>query len=130
MPTFAFEPGEADAIAAYFQSRDRMAQTPDPSDDAPTHPDAATFERAALLIGQRGFGCISCHVLAGRIPPGGEPETLGLDLALAYRRISRRYFERWFANPQRNIAGTPMPQFLQPIPSPPGTLGDQLATLW
>jgi mono/diheme cytochrome c family protein len=130
MPSFTFEPGEADALAAYLQARDRMTESPDPSDDTPTHPDAPTLDRASRLIGQRGFGCISCHVLAGRIPPGGEPETLGPDLALAHRRMSRRYFERWIANPQRIIAGTPMPQFLVPVTTDPGPLPDQLATIW
>ena len=82
------------------------------------------------LIGQRGFGCVSCHVLAGKIPPGGEPETLGPDLALAHRRMTERYFRRWVANPQRIIPGTPMPQFLKPIESAPGTLDDQFGALW
>jgi cytochrome c2 len=130
MPSFTFEPGEADALAAYLQARDRMTESADPSNDAPTHPDAATLDRASRLIGQRGFGCVSCHVLAGRIPPGGEPETLGPDLALAHRRMSRRYFERWIANPQRIISGTPMPQFLVPVTTDPGPLDDQLATIW
>lgn len=129
MPAFAFEPGEAEAIAALFQNHDRMRQGPDPP-ASPTHPTPRTLETAGQLIGQRGFGCISCHVLAGRIPPGGEPETLGPDLALAHRRMTERYFERWIANPQRIIAGTPMPQFLQPVATTPGTLDEQLATLW
>ncbi len=129
MPAFAFDPGEADAIVAAFQAHDRMGTPPDPS-TGPTHPDAATFERAALLIGQRGFGCVSCHVLAGRIPPGGEPETLGPDLSLAHRRMTERYFDRWISNPQRIIPGTPMPQFVQPVATAPGTLDDQLAAIW
>ncbi|MDR3637307.1 MAG: c-type cytochrome, partial [Isosphaeraceae bacterium] len=129
MPAFAFEPGEAEAIAALFRNHDRMRGEAD-SPAAATHPDARTREKAAQLIGQRGFGCVSCHVLAGRIPPGGEPETLGPDLALAHRRMTERYFHRWIANPQRIIAGTPMPQFLQPVATAPGTLDDQLDTLW
>ena len=130
MPAFSFEAGEADAIAAYFQSRDRMTETPDPPDDASGAPDAATIERATALIGQRGFGCVSCHVLAGRVPPGGEPETLGPDLALAHRRMTKRYFERWIGDPQRIIAGTPMPRFLLPVATAPGPLAAQLATVW
>ena len=129
MPVFAFEPGEAEAIATLFQSHDRMRREPEPP-AITTRPDPATRETAARLIGQRGFGCVSCHVLAGRIPPGGEPETLGPDLALAHRRMTERYFRRWIANPQRIIAGTPMPQFLQPVATVPGTLEDQLNALW
>jgi mono/diheme cytochrome c family protein len=129
MPAFAFEPGEAEAIATLFGNHDRMGPQPD-TPSVPTRPDARTLDTAATLIGQRGFGCVSCHVLAGRIPPGGEPETLGPDLALAHRRMTERYFHRWIANPQRIIAGTPMPQFLLPVASAPGALDDQLATLW
>ncbi len=129
MPAFAFEPGEAEAIASLFQNHDQMRLEPE-ARETESRPDAHTLERAGQLIGQRGFGCISCHVLAGRIPPGGEPETLGPDLALAHRRMSERYFQRWIANPQRIIAGTPMPQFLQPVATTPGSLDDQLTAIW
>ena len=129
MPTFAFEPGEADAIVAFLQVHDRMQSEPDPPNKV-ARLDAPATEVATQLIGQRGFGCISCHVLSGRIPPGGEPETLGPDLALAHRRMADRYFHRWIANPQRIIAGTPMPQFAKPIESIPGTLDDQLNQIW
>ncbi|SIO07398.1 Cytochrome c [Singulisphaera sp. GP187] len=129
MPTFAFEPGEADAIVAFLQVHDRMRTEPDPPNQV-ARLDAPATEAATQLIGQRGFGCISCHVLAGRIPPGGEPETLGPDLALAHRRMADRYFHRWIANPQRIIAGTPMPQFAKPIETLPGTLDDQLNQIW
>ncbi|AGA30448.1 c-type cytochrome [Singulisphaera acidiphila] len=129
MPTFAFEPGEADAIVAFLQVHDRMQSEPDPPNKV-ARLDARATEAATQLIGQRGFGCISCHVLSGRIPPGGEPETLGPDLTLAHRRMADRYFHRWIANPQRIIAGTPMPQFAKPIESIPGTLDDQLNQIW
>ena len=131
MPAISFERGEAEALAAYFQGRDRMEADPtDAPREEPTRPDSAAFEAAVALIGQRGFGCISCHVLAGKIPPGGEPETLGPDLALAHRRMTERYFDRWIGNPQRVIPGTPMPQFLQPVATVPGPLDQQLSTLW
>lgn len=129
MPAFGFEPEEANAIVAAFQVHDRTQRQADRPNEVPRL-DAATTERAAQLIGQRGFGCISCHVLAGRIPPGGEPETLGPDLALAHQRMAERYFHRWIANPQRIIAGTPMPQFVKPVETVPGTLEDQLALIW
>ncbi len=129
MPSYPFAPGEAEAIVAYLRGHDRMTATADPTERT-TEPDDATVEAAANLIGQRGFGCISCHVLAGKIPPGGEPETLGPDLALAHERMTERYFRRWLADPQRIIPGTPMPQFLKPVEVHPGTLDDQLATIW
>ena len=137
MPEFPYADGEADAIVDFLRGHDRMAAAPDP-EAIPTQPEPAKIEAAVALIGQRGFGCVNCHVLAGRIPPGGEPETLGPDLALAHRRMTERYFHRWIANPQRIIPGTPMPQFVQPVAvavavanaPKPGTLDDQLETLW
>jgi mono/diheme cytochrome c family protein len=129
MPAFSFEPGEAEALVQYFQGCDRMEPVHD-APEPPTQPDPAAFETAVALIGQRGFGCVNCHVLAGKIPPGGEPETLGPDLALAQRRMTARYFDRWIGNPQRIIPGTPMPQFVQPVATVAGTLDQQLATLW
>jgi mono/diheme cytochrome c family protein len=128
MPRFAFEPGEAERLAAYFRGRDGAAgegrSEPRPPDAPPDR------ERAAALIGQRGFGCVSCHVVGGRMPPGGEPETMGPDLALADRRLPYDYFRRWLADPQRILPGTPMPQFVQPVPGQPGELGEQLDVLW
>ncbi len=131
MPAFAFEPGEADSIAQLFRGHDRSSADDDPAPaSAPAALDPPTRDLGSRLIGQRGFGCVSCHVLAGRIPPGGEPETLGPDLALVHRRMTERYFRRWIADPQRIIAGTPMPQFLKPIEPVGGTLDDQLKAIW
>jgi mono/diheme cytochrome c family protein len=130
MPVFPYEPGEADAIAASFRVHDQMGTEPDAPEARRPDARAHSSEAAAQLIGQRGFGCVNCHVIAGRIPPGGEAETLGPDLALAPRRMTQRYFLRWIANPQRIIAGTPMPQFLKPVASAPGTLDDQLEQIW
>jgi len=129
MPTFAFEPGEADAIVASLQNQDRMSAKPDPRNEV-VQLKPAELDTAAQLIGQKGFGCINCHVLSGRIPPGGEPETLGPDLALAHLRMPERYFHRWIGNPQRIIAGTPMPQFIKPIETQSGSLDDQLNLIW
>jgi hypothetical protein len=129
MPAFTFEPGEAESIVTDLQQRDRVERITD-AQTTPTRPDPVTFEAAVALIGQRGFGCVNCHVLAGKIPPGGEPETLGPDLALAHLRMTERYFNRWIGNPQRIIPGTPMPQFLQPVATVSGPLDRQLETIW
>jgi mono/diheme cytochrome c family protein len=126
MPASPFAKGEAEAIAAYLQQHDG-AGSGKPADGPVGH---VAADRPELLVGQQGFGCLSCHVLAGRIPPGGEPETLGPDLALAHRRMSHGYFRRWIADPQRILPGTPMPQFLQPVATRPGTLDDQLDAIW
>lgn len=131
MPAFRFEAGEAEAIVAEFQDHDRMEPAADdPSPARPTPLDPSTNERAVRLMGQRGFGCVSCHVVAGRLPPGAEPETLGPDLALSHLRMTERYFRRWLSDPQRIIPGTPMPQFLKPIAGEPGALDEQLSSIW
>jgi cytochrome c2 len=129
MPVFDYEPGEADAIASAFVSHDRMGGASDQA--IPLHKLSLEQEnKSARLIGQKGFGCINCHVLAGKIPPGGEAEMLGPDLALAHLRMSERYFKRWISDPQRVIEGTPMPRFVQAINSEPGTFEEQLGTIW
>ncbi|MGE3821435.1 MAG: c-type cytochrome, partial [Isosphaeraceae bacterium] len=130
MPTYAFEPDEAETIGLAFQSRDRTP--PVKAARTTTLEGPRSSEIGAQLLGQKGFGCLSCHVVAGRIPPGGEPETLGPDLALADRRMTERYFRRWISDPQRVIAGTPMPQFLKAVEGPglPPTLDEQLDAVW
>jgi mono/diheme cytochrome c family protein len=131
MPAFVFGQGEAESIARYFERHDRFeARAAEITSAAPLHPDNRAFDAAARLIGQRGFGCVNCHVLAGKVPPGGEAETLGPDLALAHRRMTNTYFRRWIANPQRILPGTPMPQFLQPVATLPGTLDEELDAIW
>jgi mono/diheme cytochrome c family protein len=129
MPTFAFEPGEAEAIVAYFQRHDGD-RSERGGDEQPASRAISPPAHSSRLIGQKGFGCLSCHVIDGRIPPGGEAETLGPDLALSHRRMTERYFYRWLDNPQRIIAGTAMPQFIKPVPTVGGTLDEQLHAVW
>ncbi|RUL89560.1 cytochrome c1 [Tautonia sociabilis] len=126
MPRFAFEDGEAEAIVSYLQGFDAI-------DDAPADPESSPSLGVPVgirLLGRDGFSCVSCHVMDGKIPPGGEAETLGPDLTLAHRRMSRAYFDRWLADPQRIIPGTPMPQFLLTVPGTEGTLPQQLGSIW
>ncbi len=137
MPRFSFADGEADSIAGYLREHDQTndREGSDLSRKVGTVPDRPRptdeqLESAARLMGQNGFGCVSCHVLAGKVPPGGEPETLGPDLALARDRMSADYFRRWISDPQRIIPGTPMPQFVTAISSEPGDLDDQLGRIW
>jgi len=133
MPAFAFAPGEADLIVGYLRGHDRMRPGPEPPTPpsvTPPRSDPAVRDRAARLIGREGFGCVSCHVVAGRVPPGGEAETMGPDLALAHRRMTEAYFRRWVADPQRILPGTPMPQFSRAIAGVAGSLDDQLHEVW
>ncbi|MFO0953563.1 MAG: c-type cytochrome [Isosphaeraceae bacterium] len=130
MPSFPFEPGEDAGIVDALRRHDAsLAETPAASTPVA---DRKAAEVGAQLVGQKGFGCLSCHVLEGRIPPGGEPETLGPDLSLAHARMTERYFKRWLSDPQRIIAGTPMPQFVKPVSTPgaPASLEGQLRAVW
>ncbi len=133
MPVFRYAPGEAEAIITYFRVHDRIEVSRIRDQVGPSPVEAEVENEsvtATKLFGQQGFGCVNCHVVAGRIPPGGEPETLGPDLSLAHRRMTSSYFHRWISNPQRIIPGTPMPQFLQPLPVAEGTLEQQLELIW
>jgi mono/diheme cytochrome c family protein len=66
---------------------------------------AAKLEAGKQLIGKRGFGCISCHDLAG-VPNSG---TRGPDLALTTERVRYDWYLRWLEQPQRMQPGTRMP---------------------
>lgn len=58
-----------------------------------------------LLAGKSGFGCISCHDIAG-IPNRG---TRGPDLATMNERVRFDWYQRWMENAQRIQPGTRMP---------------------
>ncbi|MFL5240927.1 MAG: hypothetical protein ACJ8FY_02365 [Gemmataceae bacterium] len=57
------------------------------------------------LIGKNGFGCISCHDMAG-VPNTG---TRGPDLAHTTQRVRYDWYVRWMEQPQRMQPGTRMP---------------------
>lgn len=58
------------------------------------------------IVGKGGFGCISCHDIAG-IPNTG---TRGPDLATINQRVRYDWYERWMHQPLRMSPGTKMPQ--------------------
>jgi hypothetical protein len=66
---------------------------------------AARIEAGRRLIGKNGFGCISCHDLAG-VPNSG---TRGPDLASMNQRVRYEWYGRWLEQPQRVSPGTRMP---------------------
>jgi mono/diheme cytochrome c family protein len=65
----------------------------------------AKVEAGRLLAGKPGFGCVSCHDVAG-IPNFG---TRGPDLATATRRVRFDWYTRWLEQAQRIQPGTRMP---------------------
>ncbi len=130
MPVFTFDKGEAERLAQSLVRRDFMPAGENASESS-LKLDTAGEIKAGQLLGQKGFGCVNCHVIAGRIPPGGEAETLGPDLRLSHKRMTERYFKRWLADPQRIIEGTPMPRFVEPIRTVSNqTFDEQLASIW
>lgn len=58
-----------------------------------------------LLVGKPGFGCISCHDIAG-IPNFG---TRGPDMVTMNQRVRYEWYERWLEQAQRMQPGTRMP---------------------
>jgi len=66
---------------------------------------AAKIEAGRKLVGKGGFGCISCHDIAG-IPNTG---TRGPDLAGMNQRVRFEWYGRWLSEAQRMQPGTRMP---------------------
>jgi mono/diheme cytochrome c family protein len=66
---------------------------------------AANIGAGRQLVGKSGFGCISCHDIAG-IPNTG---TRGPDLALMNQRVRHDWYQRWLEQAQRMQPGTRMP---------------------
>jgi hypothetical protein len=65
----------------------------------------ATIEVGRQLAGKGGFGCVSCHDVAGLASSG----TRGPDLALMTQRVRFDWYRRWLEQPQRFQPGTRMP---------------------
>lgn len=76
-------------------------------DDTVAKPETtgAQIEAGRVLVGKSGFGCISCHDLAG-IPNSG---TRGPDLATSVQRVRHDWYTRWMWDAQRMAPGTRMP---------------------
>ncbi|MCC6418626.1 MAG: c-type cytochrome [Gemmataceae bacterium] len=65
----------------------------------------AVIQAGRQLIGKSGFGCTSCHDIAGT-PSAG---TRGPDLALVAGRLHYEWYRRWLESAQRMQPGTKMP---------------------
>ncbi len=95
----------------------------------PTTPEI--IEAGRRLVGNRGFGCVGCHDIAGRQGEG----TRGPDLAYVRRRIRYPWFLRWMRDAQRISPGSRMPTVLPDPVSPIRNVlgGDphrQIAAIW
>jgi hypothetical protein len=79
---------------------------------------AAKIEAGRKLVGKGGFGCISCHDIAG-IPNTG---TRGPDLAGMNQRVRFEWYGRWLSEAQRMQPGTRMPTVFPEGKSPLDTV--------
>ncbi len=72
----------------------------------PVVPSAAQVAAGRLMIGSKGFACVSCHDLAGVAGSAAR----GPDLAGMTRRVRYDWYRRWLEQPQRMQPGTRMPE--------------------
>jgi cbb3-type cytochrome oxidase cytochrome c subunit len=81
-----------------------------PDDTIHTEPWATeTIKLGRQLIGKNnGYGCISCHDIAG-VANGG---TRGPDLALTSQHVRYEWYRRWLESAQRMDPGTKMPSII------------------
>jgi mono/diheme cytochrome c family protein len=90
--------GLAEALAAFEGTES----------DSRIHQEVITAEKVLAgkqLVGKGGFGCISCHDIAG-IPNAG---TRGPDLASMDQRVRHDWYRSWLEQAQRMQPGTRMP---------------------
>jgi mono/diheme cytochrome c family protein len=104
MPGFV---NRAKFIAAGFAAEHGYPAKSDP----PAPPDPALIPIGQKLSGKAGgFGCVSCHAVAGA-PALAAFEAPAPNFAYVKERIRKDYYTRWTRNPQRVEPGTRMPSF-------------------
>ena len=101
MPRFGLE--DPAALADRFAEADR--ETTEASEWTFRESDVAVGRQ--LVGSRRGLACITCHNIAGQ----KSLAVPGIDMATAYDRLERQWFEQFLARPARYIPGTRMPQF-------------------
>jgi len=129
MPRFQFAPGEAEALADWLITADRIPQRAAP-------PEATLAENALLTAGSRlvtsdGFGCASCHAIGKWSPKQDNLAARGTDLSLVGQRIRRSWFDRWVHNPARIVPRMEMPSIEIPVAGVlDERLDDQITAVW
>lgn len=106
MPSFG-----ADAESLVQALAEQDGELPDDADPPPRPADDPTIGTLAgpVLVGSRGYGCISCHVWNGEQLSQPDPGAVGPDLTRVAGRIRRDWFGRFLEAPARSCPGTPMP---------------------
>ena len=80
----------------------------------PTRDEIAAGQKL-LGNGTGGFGCITCHGLAGA-KPNVIDDTRGPDITTVANRLRPDHFRRWVLDPKRVSPSTPMPSFFEGMP--------------
>jgi mono/diheme cytochrome c family protein len=73
---------------------------------------APQIEAAAVTTGKVLFEkwrCVSCHVVAGKLPSQEDPAMMAPDLAEVPRRLRADWIGQWLQDPGRIQPGTRMP---------------------
>lgn len=110
MPQFSRH--QVEELVDWFAAFDGVL--PEPVDDGPSTPEPELVDAGRSLVGNKGFGCIGCHDIAGRQGEG----TRGPDLAFVRERIRYPWFVRWMRDAQRIVPGSRMPTVLPDRVSP------------
>jgi mono/diheme cytochrome c family protein len=103
MPTFSFTDEQRNTITRFFATLDKV---PYPYEPAPR------VEPTAVATGKLLFEkwrCVSCHVVAGKLPSQEDPAMMAPDLAEVPRRLRAEWIAQWLQDPGRIQPGTRMP---------------------
>jgi mono/diheme cytochrome c family protein len=103
MPTYGFTELELNTLTHYFASLDLV---PYPFEPQPE------IDGEIVAVGRdlfRKWECVSCHVVAGKLP-NQEPANMAPDLAMARERLRPGWIKSWLEDPMRIQPATRMPQ--------------------
>jgi cytochrome c2 len=103
MPTYGFTELELNTLTHYFASLDLVPYPFEPQPEI----DAEMVAVGGNLF--RKWECVSCHVVAGKLP-NQEPANMAPDLAMSRERLRPGWIESWLEDPMRIQPATRMPQ--------------------
>jgi hypothetical protein len=149
MPAFHLPPSEAAALRSWFVRRERIpgelarrtsTRMRPPSEpiktETQTEPQtdvqrSQLLEAAGLLVGSRGFGCLSCHAIGDVHPAQSSLTAIGPSLSQADQYLRPTWFRRWVHQPGRILPNIEMPAVQQPVREIlSGDLDHQLGAIW
>ncbi len=97
--------------------------------------DAQHAKTGAILIGEMGFKCVTCHGVADK-KPDAVFEAPGVNLQLIPGRIRKTFYSRWMLNPSAIEKFTRMPNYTLPDGTTAlfeyfdGEASDQYRAIW